>query len=155
MELGVGEALISFLDDDGIPQPVQRTSVICPQSLMAAADAQTKNAVRASDGMSKYDTAVDNDSAYEELEKTKAVEEEQAKLQAEREALEKEKEAFEKQKQKEAEAAEKQKQKEAENEAAKREKAAERRKNQIERQIISTGGQILKRGLMNTLFGRK
>ena len=47
MELGVGEALISFLDDDGIPQPVQRTSVICPQSLMAAADAQTKNAVRA------------------------------------------------------------------------------------------------------------
>ena len=30
--------------------------------------------------------------------------------------------------------------------------AAERRKAKIETQLISTGGQILKRGLLNTLF---
>jgi hypothetical protein len=34
-------------------------------------------------------------------------------------------------------------------------RAAERRKSQIERQIISTGAQVLKRGLLNTLLGRK
>ena len=33
-----------------------------------------------------------------------------------------------------------------------RERAAERRRNQIERTLISTGAQVLKRGLFNTLF---
>ena len=42
--------------------------------------------------------------------------------------------------------------KEEENARKKREKAAERRKAQIERQLINTGMQVLKRGLMNTLF---
>ena len=40
------------------------------------------------------------------------------------------------------------------NEAAAREKAAERRKAAIERQLINTGGQIIKRGLLKTFFGK-
>ena len=46
------------------------------------------------------------------------------------------------------------KKKETEKEAAekKREKAAERRQAQIERSLISAGTQVLKRGLLKTLF---
>ena len=49
-------------------------------------------------------------------------------------------------------AAARKKEKEAEAAQKKREKDAERRKNQIERTLINTGAQVLKRGLFNTLF---
>ncbi len=162
-ELGVGEALVSLLDEKGVPGIVQKTSIICPQSLMAPCSEETRRRYFTSDGMTKYDGAVDNDSAYEVLERQKEEAERQAQLDAEREALEKEKAAFEeekrkaaeaaeKQKQKEAEAAEKKRQKELEKKEAARQKAVDRRKAQIERQVINTGTQVLKRGLMNTLF---
>lgn len=35
MELGVGEALTSFLDEASVPTVVERTKIICPQSLMS------------------------------------------------------------------------------------------------------------------------
>ena len=38
MELGVGEALVSFLDEDGIPGIVERARILPPQSLMGAAE---------------------------------------------------------------------------------------------------------------------
>lgn len=163
MELGVGEALTSFLDEKGIPGMAQRTSIICPQSLMAPVDEGIRTALMDRDGMSKYDNMVDNQSAYEVLNDIQAKDEEQARLEADRAQLEKERAEFEKQKAKEAEAAQKQKEKEAvaaekkrererEAEEKRREKAAERRKAQIERTLISTGGQILKRGILNTLF---
>jgi hypothetical protein len=163
MELGVGEALTSFLDENGVPGMAQRTSIICPQSFMGPVDESVRTTLMSRDGMSKYDKMVDNQSAYEVLNDIQAKDEEQAKLDAERAQLEKDKAEFEKQKakdeaaaqkQKEKEEAAAQKQKEREKEAAekKKEKAAERRKAQIERTLISTGGQILKRGLLNTLF---
>ena len=166
MELGVGEALISMLDEKGVPGMVQRTAVICPQSRMAPCDPAARQSALAADGMSKYDKAVDSDSAYEMLERQAQEDARQAELEAERQALEKEKAAWEAQKakeeaaaekkrQKEEEAAEKKRQKEAEAEAKKKEKAAERRRAKIESQVISAGGQVLKRGLMNTLFGGK
>ena len=37
-ELGVGEALVSFLDEDGIPSIVHRAFVLPPESLMGIAD---------------------------------------------------------------------------------------------------------------------
>ncbi|MBR1659672.1 MAG: DUF853 family protein, partial [Oscillospiraceae bacterium] len=164
--LGVGHALVSLLDEDGVPGMTEQTAIICPQSRMAPCDDASRRDAMAGDGMGKYDQAVDNDSAYEELERRKADAAFQAKLDAEREALEKEKAEFEAMKQREAEAAEKKRLKEEEAEAKKREReaekkqaaydrAVERRKAAIERQVISTGGQILKRGLLSTLFGRK
>ncbi len=162
MELGVGEALVSLLDEKGIPGIVQKTSIICPQSLMAQCAESSRGKFLS--GMEKYDQAVDRDSAFEELERQQAEEEKQAQLDAEREAFEKEKAAFEEQKRKEEEAAEKKRikeeeaaekkrQKEAERKEAAKKKASERRRAQIERQVISAGSQVLKRGLMNTLFG--
>lgn len=163
MELGVGEALTSFLDEEGVPGIAQRTSIICPQSFMGPVDESVRKTLMTRDGMSKYDNMVDNQSAYEVLNDIQAKDEEQARLDAERAQLEKDRAAFEKQKakeeaaaqkqkEKEAAAAEKKKEKEREAEEKKKAKAAERRRAQIERTLINTGGQILKRGLFNTLF---
>lgn len=163
MELGVGEALTSFLDENGVPTMAQRTSIICPQSLMGPVDESVRQNLMARDGMSKYDQAYDGVSAYEVLtgEMEKAAEEE--KMAAERDQLEKDKEAFEARKAKEEDALRKQrekaeedarKKKEKEDAAAlkKKEQASERRKKQIENQLINTGMQVLKRGILNTLF---
>lgn len=155
LELGVGEALVSLLDENGVPGVTRRTAIICPQSLMAPCTPEQRRAALAADGMAKYDESVDPDSAFELLDRQKAEEAEKAALEAERAALEKEKAAFEAQRRKAEEAAEKQRQKEAERRRAAEEKKVQRRKAQIEKQIISTGTQILKRGLMNTLFGGK
>ncbi len=163
MELGVGEALTSFLDEEGVPGMAQRTSIICPQSLMGPAQESTRRSLMAADGMAKYDNSVDNYSAYEALTAQKEQEEEKeeleiqkAQLEKDREALEaqkaKEEEAARKRREKEEEAARRKKEKEEEEARKKREKAAERRKNQIERQLINTGMQAIKRGLFNTLF---
>lgn len=155
MELGVGQALTSFLDAEGIPGMAQHTAIICPQSLMAPADPLSLSMARRNDNMTKYDTPVDNDTAYEKLEDKLAEEAEKKQLEEERAQLEKEREEFEKQKAKEEAALLKKLEKQKEKEAAARQKAADRRKAQIERQLINTGAQILKRGLMGTLFGRK
>jgi len=166
MELGVGHALVSVLNEEGVPGIVQQTAVICPQSLMAPADESRRQSAMSADGMGKYDKSVDNESAYEMLADQKAADEEKAKLEAERAALEKEKAEFEAQKQKEEAAAQKKAEKEQEalrkkmekqleKEQAQKEKAAERRKAQIERQLINTGAQVLKRGILGTLFGKK
>jgi hypothetical protein len=163
MELGVGEALTSFLDENGVPAMAQRTSIICPQSLMGAASDTTRRNLMARDGMSKYDQAYDGESAYEVLTEQMQQAAEAEKLAAERAQLEKDKEAFEAQKAKEEAAARKQKEKQEEDarkkkekeEAAalkKKEQESERRKNQIEKQLINTGMQVLKRGILNTLF---
>lgn len=163
MELGVGKALTSFLDENGVPGIVQHTSIICPQSLMAAMDESLRGSIMAGDGMSKYDNYVDNESAFEMLNRQAEQDERELALQKEREEFEKQKAEFEKQKAKEEALLEKQREREAaalakkkerEKEAAekKKEKAAERRQAQIERTLISTGGQLLKRGLFNTLF---
>ena len=67
MELGDRRALTSFLGEDGIPAMVQRTKIICPQSLMGAPEAMTRAKAILRDGMEKYDEAEDNVSAYEVL----------------------------------------------------------------------------------------
>lgn len=112
MELGVGEALTSFLDEKGVPTMAQKTSIICPQSLMGPAQETTRQNLMSRDGMSKYDVAVDNISAYEIINEQAVKDAEAEKLAAERAQLEKEKAEFEAQKAKEEEAARKQREKE-------------------------------------------
>ena len=67
------------------------------------------------------------------------------------ECREKEREAEEKRREKEEE----RRRKEEERRQAAYEKEVARRRAKIESQVISAGGQLLKRGLMNTLFGGK
>ena len=154
MELGVGEALTSFLDENGVPGIAQRTSIICPQSFMGPVDETERRNLMARDGMGRYDEAVDNISAYEVLTDTIEHEAKAQQLAAERAQLEKDKEALAKQQAKLQESAVKKKQKEWEAAQKKKEKAAERRQAQIERQLINTGAQVIKRGILSTLFGK-
>jgi hypothetical protein len=67
-ELGVGEALISFLDDKGRPGITQRASVIAPDSRMGPLLAEERaSAIRASLLYGHYEKSVDRESAYEML----------------------------------------------------------------------------------------
>ena len=155
MQLGVGEALISFLDEKGIPGIVQKTAVICPQSLMAQADPASRDAAYKEFDLSRYDQAVDNISAYEKINEQREKDSEREKLEEERAQLEKEKAELEKLKEKEEEAKRKKEEREKEKQEEKKKREADRRKQKIETQLISATGQILKRGLLGTLFGRR
>lgn len=129
MELGTGEALVSFLGEDGIPMITQRTAIICPESLMGPGDPAIRASMMASDGMEKYDSYVDNESAYEILHGQAVIAAEEARLAAERAAFEKEKLEFEKQKAKEDAALAKEAlkaQEKAEKEAIKAQEKAEK-----------------------------
>ena len=67
-ELGVGEALVSFLDEKGVPTPVERAFVCPPQSHIGAiTDEQRANVNRTSIVAGFYEKAVDRESAYEIL----------------------------------------------------------------------------------------
>ena len=67
-ELGVGEALVSFLDEKGIPTPVERTFICPPGSRIGpATDAERSQVIRSSNVFSFYDKSVDRESAYEIL----------------------------------------------------------------------------------------
>ena len=196
MELGVGEALTSFLNASGVPAVVQRTKIVCPQSLMGAPEPMARMKAMLHDGMEKYDDAVDNLSAYEVLteqadaaalqkqqEEDRLAQERLAAAEAEKQRA-KEEAAVEKQRAKEEAAEEKRRQKledeerrraqkledearrraeraaeaeqkklerQREREAAAAKKKAERLQSKIETQLVSAGGQILKRGLLGIL----
>lgn len=141
MALGTGEALTSFLDEKGVPQIVEQTAIICPESLMSPCSEDTRrNIILSSRFGVKYDTPVDSESAFEVLE-------EEAEKQAELDAIAKEKAELEAEKKKlaaEKAKAEAKKQKE-------KEKKAERRKSKLESQIFSTGGYLFRRGLLSIL----
>ena len=162
MQLGTGEALVSFLDERGIPQIVQKTAIICPQSLMAqAAESSKARVIAQSQFAYKYNNAVDNESDYEVLEKKAAEKAEQDELERQRAELEAERAKLEAEKEKAAREAEKKAQKEAEKKAKEEEKAKaaaqkkkDRVKAKIETQVVSTAGQLLRKGLLGILSRR-
>ncbi|MDT7850256.1 helicase HerA-like domain-containing protein [Methylophilus glucosoxydans] len=67
-ELGVGEALVSFLDEKGAPTPVERVFVCPPESRIGpATDVERKQVMAQSLVVGVYDKLVDRESAYEIL----------------------------------------------------------------------------------------
>jgi DNA helicase HerA-like ATPase len=67
-ELGVGEALVSFLDEKGSPNIVDRALIYPPQSRLAPLTAaEREGLVKQSMIFGHYEKAVDRDSAYEML----------------------------------------------------------------------------------------
>jgi len=67
-ELGVGEALISFLDEKGRPNVVERVSVIAPGSRLGPMDASERDrAIKASLLFGHYEQVLDRESAFEKL----------------------------------------------------------------------------------------
>jgi hypothetical protein len=66
--LGVGEALVSLLDEKGAPCMVQRTLIAPPHSRVGTITPDERQGViKASPLFGKYEAAVDRDSAYERL----------------------------------------------------------------------------------------
>ena len=77
--LGVGEALASTLDADGIPTPVERIKVAPPGSQLGPIDpSERERLMRASPVAGAYDEPLDRISAYEALELMAAQAAEQA-----------------------------------------------------------------------------
>ena len=72
-QLGVGEALVSTLQDRGVPMPVERTFICPPRSRIGAISPEERAAVMARSPVGgKYDAAVNRESAYEILGKRAA-----------------------------------------------------------------------------------
>src|SRR6478752_2072331 len=66
--LGIGEAVVTVMNERGAPTPVAWTRLRAPESLMGIADAASMDAsVKASPRYAKYAAAVDRDSAREML----------------------------------------------------------------------------------------
>ncbi len=67
-ELGVGQALVSFLDAKGTPGVVQKAVIIPPQSQVGPISTETRQAlIMGAPLREKYDRSVDRESAYELL----------------------------------------------------------------------------------------
>lgn len=66
--LGTGEALVSTLQDKGVPMPVEHTVIAPPRCRMGAISDEERARIRAGSPVgAKYDTAVNRDSAAEVL----------------------------------------------------------------------------------------
>ena len=127
LELGTGEALVSFQNEKGEPGIVERVFILPPQSYMGAIDDFTRNKmINNSNLCGKYDEALDSESAYEVI---------SAKMEEKRKAEEEERERIEEEKRKEQEAKEEEKRlKEEEKQRAKEEKEEKERLRQEEKE---------------------
>ena len=126
MGLGTGEALISFLNEKGEPNIVEKATILPPQSMMGALDDSMRlMIINRSEFKGKYDTEIDRESAFEII--TKNIQEEEARKEQERQ--EKEKAKLEEQQRKEEE----KKQKEEERELKAKEKAEKEAEKEAEK----------------------
>jgi DNA helicase HerA-like ATPase len=67
-ELGVGEALVSLLDEKGRPAIVERAFIVPPGSQIGPLDAAERDQIARNSALrAKYEKAIDRESAYEKL----------------------------------------------------------------------------------------
>jgi len=139
LSLGTGEALVSFQNELGEPEIVEKVTILPPQSKMGTIDDITRNKIiNNSQIVGKYDEMIERESAYEELNQMIKEKIEQEELIKQQEI--EEKEAIKKQK---------------EEEKAKKE-AEKERKNSIEYKLgkkvaNKTADKLINKGL-NSLF---
>lgn len=133
INLGIGEALISFLEPGGVPAMVEKAKVILPEGQLGPiTDAERESAIQSSEFYFKYSESFDRDSAYEFLQRKYMADQEEAERLAEeaRIAAEEEKARIE------AEKAEAKAQKEAEREELRQQREAERAAERAEKEAI-------------------
>ncbi len=154
LELGTGEAVVSFLGEDGIPQIAEKVSILPPQcSFGQLAPDRRDSIIRSSLLYSKYAVNVDNMSAYEHLIAAKAKDEEAKEAEKQAKAEAKEQERLDKLAAKEAEKAEKA----AAREQAKADKARERAIKSVGSSVLGTLGREIGKtigGKTGTSFGK-
>jgi len=95
MEMGTGEALVSVLDEKGVPTVVERAFILPPQSKIGPAETATVEKIILADEFElKYREAVDSRSAYEIIqEANEAIAAAQAELDEAKTAEKEEKDA--------------------------------------------------------------
>ena len=142
LELGTGEALVSFLDEKGRPNVVERATILPPQSRMGPIDDKRRAAeIQYDELFGKYETAVDNESAYEIISADRQKETEAAAAAAAEAQAKKEKEQAEKEK------AKAEKAKQAKKKSSAGSKVANSALNAVGREI----GRSVGRGLLGTI----
>jgi hypothetical protein len=162
-ELGVGEALISFLDAKGAPGMVERALITPPGSQIGPITPEQRQAIiKASTVYGHYEQQLDRESAFELLkQRADELASQEAAEQAEQEAERRAKEAEQEARRLEREAAR------AEKEAARAEKEAERQRKAMAETpstletvgkaaadfANSRAGREIVRGILGTLFG--
>lgn len=151
MNLGTGEALVSVLDEKGIPTMVEKCRILPPQSLMGGIEeAERGQEFKKSNLYIKYFEANDPDSAYEFFERKKKMDEEE-KIKAEEEKLAaKEAEKKAKEDAKAAAAAEKAAAKEAE----KKKKAIKSGVSSVAKTVSGTVGRQVGNTLGQSIGGK-
>jgi uncharacterized protein len=159
-ELGVGEALISCLDEQGIPQVVERAWVMPPYSSFSAISTdERKTLINQSVVSGIYEKTLDRESAFEMLQNKVAERQQQAAQAEENKVQAKELETLAKQQAKEQERLAKEQQKEAERAAKQREKLIQDTvgtfAKSAARSLGGSTGQKIVRGLLGSLFGKK
>ncbi|MDR1163908.1 MAG: DUF853 domain-containing protein [Candidatus Accumulibacter sp.] len=86
-ELGIGEALVSFLDDKGMPRPVERALIVPPQGQIGPLDAQKREGMFKNSLLYRcYGETRDRESAFEKLQNTETAKERAAREKAEEKA---------------------------------------------------------------------
>ena len=154
MELGTGEALVSVLDEEGIPTMVQRCRILPPQSLMGPIGDEEKKKVFLMNNLClRYQNMVDRDSAYEFLTRRSAqlaaeLKEQQRRL-AEEKAAEKQRLAQEKEAQRQAE----REAKAAQREKEKQQRAIRSGVKSVGNSIVGTVGREVGKTLGSTVGG--
>ena len=140
LELGTGEALVSFVDEEGMPSIVELAKILPPQSYMGEITPEEFDSVINNSVMeTKYREALERETAYEKLSKVR----EEKKLAREELEREKEEEKLAKEREK--------KQKEEEKLAREREKEIERQKKEEEKKKKSSTSYKLKKKVTNKL----
>jgi DNA helicase HerA-like ATPase len=98
LELGTGEALVSFLDEKGAPSIVERAKILFPLSQIGAITSEQRAEVNAKSRIAgKYDEAIDRESAFEKILAKREAEAKQQAEEDERQEAEKQQALEEKQ----------------------------------------------------------
>lgn len=93
-QLGIGEALTSFLQEDGSPSVVRRCSILPPQSQMGPIGEEKRKAeIQDNPLYGKYGRMVDRDSAYEFFQRKAKQKETEAEMEHQEKAEERERAA--------------------------------------------------------------
>ena len=139
--LGIGEAVVSFIEDDGAPAMVRKAKVLPPQSYLGAIDDMMRAAVISmSDLAEKYKDMVDRDSAYEFLQRLQVEISQKQEEEKQAETARKEAEKQAEIERKEAEKQEKAAQKEAERQTKEAEKEEKKKKDAIKKGVAAVAG---------------
>ena len=126
LNLGTGEALISFQNENGEPEVVEKATILPPQSKMGVIDEITRQKViNSSNLLGKYDEAIERESAYEEIDELNRLVKEKIEAEAQAKAEEKQKQVEAKEAEKQAKLEEKAKKEE--------ERALEKKKREEEK----------------------